>query len=92
MVTIDTLKENRNEIIEFLTNELGTSYVKEGMTIIAKMVGFRGYEKYDVMAFCEAAISDNGIKDRIIMSEGAKASRWLEEHNIETSKKLMRHI
>jgi len=92
MTTLNDLKENRNEIIAYLTDELGNENVKEGMNIIAEMIGFRGYEGLNVIDFCKTAIEDNGIKDRIIMSEGRKARQWLEAHNIEASKQLMRNI
>lgn len=92
MTTITDLKNNRNEIIEFLTNELGSENVKEGMQIIASMIGFNGYSKYNVMEFVEAAIDDNGIKDRLIFSNGAKAQHRLEEINIEMSKRQKQSI
>lgn len=92
MITLETLKENRIAIIEMLNEKLGSENVAEGMQIIAKMVGFRGYDKFDVMTFCEVAISDSGIEDRIIMANGAKAQRWLEQKAIEQSRELKKHI
>lgn len=92
MITLEDLKANRTEIIDYLTYELGSENVKDGMNIIANMIGFRGYDNYSVMQFCEAAIKDSGIQDRIIMRNGANASRWIEEHNIEVSKQLKRNI
>lgn len=92
MITIENLKENRGDIIEFLTNELGQENVKEGMGIVASMIGFNGYANYDLMEFVEASINDNGIKDRLIFSNGAKAQHRLEEINIEMSKRQKSNI
>lgn len=38
------------------------------------------------------AIMAGIAEEKRIMSEGAKAQRWIEEHNIEASKRLMRNI
>lgn len=92
MITLEMLKENRNEIIEYLTDELGAEYVKEGMNIVVSMIGFRGYESLPVMSFVKTAIKDNGIADRIIMAKGAIASRNIEARNIEMAKRQMKNI
>lgn len=92
MITIENLKDNRNEIIEFLTDKLGSENVKEGMEIIVNMIGFRDYNDLDVMDFVKCSIEDNGIENRVIFRNGRKSSVWLEEKRIETSRELMKHI
>jgi len=84
-VTLTDLKESRNEIIEFLTQELGSENVKEGTIIIASMIGFNGYSGLSVMEFAKTSIEDSGIKDKLIFTNGAKASYRLEQINTEMS-------
>lgn len=92
MTTLENLKENRVEIINYLTQEVGSENVKEAMIYISNMIGFRNYNNYSVMRFVEAALEDSGLRDKIIMRNGAKASAWLEIHNAESSKELKKHI
>ncbi len=92
MTTLQDLKDNRNEIIEYLVEELGQENVKEGMTIISKMIGFRGYDSLNVMAFCKAVIKDSGIKDSIEIKSGYNALSAIEVANREQSKRQMKHI
>ena len=92
MKTMQDLKDNRNEIIEVITDECGSENIKEVMTILAAYIGFNGYFGMTATQFTKAVIKDSGIADKIIFRNGAKAHRRLEEINLEASKRLMQNI
>lgn len=92
MQTLQDLKDNRETIIEVITEEVGAENLKEVMQVLAKYVGFKGYFGMNAKQFTKAVIKDSGIQDKIIMREGAIASRRIEEMNQAASRKLIKNI
>lgn len=92
MKTLNDLKENREVIIDTITEEVGAENVKEVMTILASYVGFNGYFEKTAEQFTKAVIKDSGIDSTIINRNGSKAQAFLENYNIEMSKRQMQNI
>ncbi len=92
MKTIQDLKDNRNEIIEVITDECGAENVKEVMAVLASYVGFNGYFGMTASTFTKVVIKDSGIADTIIMRNGARAQARLEVINHEMAVRQMQNI
>lgn len=61
-MTLEILKNNRQEVIEEITNTLGAEMVKEVMTQMVKMIGFNGIRSTTATAFVHEVISLLGIE------------------------------
>lgn len=99
MITIENLKENRNEIISEITNILERNNVwttKENIVLVMNkmvgLIGWSGIESTNVIDFVFETIDSTEIIDEMIMKQGRMASRRMEEINIESSRKLMQNI
>jgi hypothetical protein len=89
MKTINDLKENRDVIIETITNDYGSEFVKPVMAEMMKFIGFNGYFEMNAKRFTHAVIKDSGVVDSIIMRRGIAASATLSEQNRQSGMRMM---
>jgi uncharacterized protein YjgD (DUF1641 family) len=59
MITLEKLKENKDQIIELIALRGQNSRTKELMTMMVKSIGCRVYEDMDVMKFAKEVIKNN---------------------------------
>lgn len=92
-MTIQDLKDNRNEIISHLNQELENDQeaVKEAMSLMVKLLGWRDLKATNVIELADEVIVINDLKTKYIMKRGSVASRRMEEINREMSIRQMRN-
>lgn len=89
MKNITDLKENREIIIETITNEYGAEFVKPVMNEMMSFIGFNGYFEMNAKQFTHAVVKDSGIVDKMQMSAGLAASKRIAEINHDNARKMM---
>lgn len=63
-MTIQDLKNNRNEIIEVITEILGENMVKEAMGEMVKMLGYNGIKSTNAVDFAKEVINLRGLEPK----------------------------
>jgi hypothetical protein len=89
MKNINDLKENRQVIIETITNDYGAEFVKPVMEQMMKAIGFNGYFEMSAVRFTHAVIKDFDLVDSVIIRRGIAASATLSEQNRQSGMKMM---
>lgn len=72
MITLENLKENRDEIIEIITDKKGAQNVKKIMGLMVNMIGYRDYNNINsVKEFTLTVIKDCFFEELIISDSAA---------------------
>ena len=66
-LSIEILKENREVIIDIITNEVGASRIKDVMNGMVKMIGYNGYADMSIKEIILNVIEVNNIKMEVTL-------------------------
>lgn len=91
-MTTQDLTNNREEIIEIITEKVGAEAVKEVMTAMVKTLGWNDIRSNNAIDYTYEIIDLFDFETKYAMRRGYNAQARLEVINAEASKNLMRHI